>query len=641
MHTDTAPARFLSTRRAWTILLLVWFAVYFAALFSPALLDDADAAHANAAQHMALSGDWVTLKINGIRYLEKAPLPYWLTAIDDHIFGYNVFSAHLPMALGVLATAMLAWHWTRRAFNERAAFYAALALLTGVGVFLFTRIDIPEALLTFFIGLALYCFLLGLEDRKPLLFYVSWASLADRDAGQGPHRSGLLFRSGSAVAGRYRGMAALARDAHCDRLAAVSGNCRAVAHSRRPAQSGSGQSCRQPSHLRPCAWLLLLLFHQRACAALPGQALPGGLQQAAGMDLLDRPNRLVAAVEFVSAAGGAARVAHPHAVDQQSAIGGRCASGFAAARIWLLSLYAGFMLVFFSISTNQEYYTFPAYLPLLMLTAAVLASFELRAERIDEEAREGTDGWLIGAHVLFAIVGVLSAAALSYGLWTSRHLAFVPDIGTLLAHRGVGDYSLSMSHLFDLTGPSFAALRLPAVIAAVVLLVGPVLALQLRRRARHFEATLSVAFTIAIFLIAAHIAFVRFAPMLSSEPMAATINRVAGYPASESPSDPAATRATLIVYGDQSDGASVLFYTRRQALLVHGRSSTMVWGSMWPDAPHVFIDDKELASIWGTGNRKFLFAQAERRDQVEAVLGKRLIPIQELADKTLYTDRPL
>jgi hypothetical protein len=167
------------------------------------------------------------------------------------------------------------------------------------------------------------------------------------------------------------------------------------------------------------------------------------------------------------------------------------------------------------------------------------------------------------------------------------------------------------------------------------------LALQLRKRKRHFEATMSVAFTMAIFLIAAHIAFVRFAPMLSSEPMAATINRIAGYPASESGSDPAAMRATLIVYGDQSDGASVLFYTRRQALLVHGRSSTMLWGSMWPDAPHVFIDDQELASIWGTGNRKFLFAQGERRDQVKAVLGKRLIPIQELADKTLYTDRPL
>jgi len=178
VQTDAAPARFLSARRAWTILLLVWLAVHFAALFSPPLLDDADAAHANAAQHMALSGDWVTLKIDGIRYLEKAPLSYWLAGIDDHMFGYNAFSAHLPMALGVLATVILAWHWTRRAFNERAAFYAALALLTAVGVFLFTRIDIPEALLTFFIGLALYCFLVGLENRRSALFYVSWAALA-------------------------------------------------------------------------------------------------------------------------------------------------------------------------------------------------------------------------------------------------------------------------------------------------------------------------------------------------------------------------------------------------------------------------------------------------------------------------------
>src|SRR5580698_11056576 len=114
VQTDTAPARFLSTRRAWTILLLIWFAVYFAALFSPPLLDDADATHANAAQHMAMSGDWVTLYVNGIRYLEKPPLPYWLAAIDYHLFGYNVFATHLPMALGVLGCAILAWAWARR-----------------------------------------------------------------------------------------------------------------------------------------------------------------------------------------------------------------------------------------------------------------------------------------------------------------------------------------------------------------------------------------------------------------------------------------------------------------------------------------------------------------------------------------------
>jgi 4-amino-4-deoxy-L-arabinose transferase-like glycosyltransferase len=640
VQTDAAPARFLSTRRAWTILLLVWFAVHFAALFSPPLLDDADAAHANAAQHMALSGDWVTLKINGIRYLEKAPLAYWLTAIDDHIFGYNVFSAHFPMALGVLATAILAWQWTRRAFNERAAFYAALALLTAVGVFLFTRIDIPEALLTFFIGLALYCFLTGVEDRRPALFYVSWASLAIATLTKG--LIGPVFFFAAVIpwlllTGEWRRWREMRVVTGLLLFLAIAAPWHILAGLRNPDQGNPVGNHPTFGHVHGFFYFYFINEH---VLRFLGKRYPHDYNKQPGWIywvgqvawLLPWSLYLPLVVRR------AWRTRRRWIRDLRSEDDG---ARFRSRSIWLLSLYAGFMLVFFSISTNQEYYTFPAYLPVLMLTAGVLASFELRAERIDEGAREGTDGWLLGAHVLFAAVGVLSAAALAYGLWISRHLPFVPDIGTLLAHRGVGNYSLSMSHLFDLTGPSFAALRLPAIIAAAVLLVGPLLALQLRRKGRHFESTLSVAFTMSIFLVAAHIAFVRFAPMLSSEPMAATINRVAGYPASESPADPAATQATLIVYGDQSDGASVLFYTRRQALLVHGRSSTMLWGSMWPDAPHIFIDDKELASIWGTGARKFLFAEAERRDQVEAVLGKRLIPIQELADKTLYTDRPI
>ena len=77
--------------------------------------------------------------------------------------------------------------------------------------------------------------------------------------------------------------------------------------------------------------------------------------------------------------------------------------------------------------------------------------------------------WLTVAHATFTLIGLAVAITLAIGLWTSRHLPYVPDIGDLLAHRGVGDYTLSMSHLFDLTGPSFAALRLPAALAAIAL----------------------------------------------------------------------------------------------------------------------------------------------------------------------------
>ncbi len=181
-----------------------------------------------------------------------------------------------------------------------------------------------------------------------------------------------------------------------------------------------------------------------------------------------------------------------------------------------------------------------------------------------------------------------------------------------------------------------AALRLPATIAAIVLLVGPLLALELRRKKRHFEATLSVAYTMAIFLIPAHIAFVRFTPMLSSEPMAATIDRIAGYPASESPADPAAKQATLIVYGDQTDGACIMCSYARGARrywwqTAHPRCCGVRCGRMCRTFSST---TRNLSSIWGTGERKFLFAQAERRDQIEGVLGKRLIcPIQELNER--------
>ena len=112
-----------------------------------------------------------------IRYLEKPPLPYWLVAIDFKLFGFNAFATHLPEALAVLGCAILALLWGRRAYSERAAFYAALAFLTSIGTFLFTRYFIPESILTLLIALALYLFLTGLEDRQPARMYCTYALL--------------------------------------------------------------------------------------------------------------------------------------------------------------------------------------------------------------------------------------------------------------------------------------------------------------------------------------------------------------------------------------------------------------------------------------------------------------------------------
>ena len=277
--------------------------------------------------------------------------------------------------------------------------------------------------------------------------------------------------------------------------------------------------------------------------------------------------------------------------------------------------------------------------PLVMLIAGVIADIE-ESDGMEGATPALSTAWLTGAQAVFAAIGVAAAAALAWGLWTSRNLPYVADIGTVLAHRGVGDYTLSMSHLFDLTGESFAALRLPAALAAITLLIGPLTGWLLRLKKQHLAATVSVALTMTVFFVAAHIAFARFEPMLSSKPMADTIIN------DGTPSD------LLIIYGEQSSGSSVIFYTNdffrgRPADLViprcgqNGEGTTLLWGSCYPDAPDIYLSDAQLAAIWGTGQRKWIFAEDPDRDKVETILAGRLYEVQTLADKTLWTDRPV
>src|SRR5450755_623245 len=160
-------------------LAIVFVAVYLGSLFAPALLDDADSTHAEAAREMFVTGDYVTLHVNGVRYLEKAPLPYWLVAFCYHIFGVNEFASRLPMALSVLLLGVLAVVWGRRAFGEPAGIYAGLFVYTSAGVFLFTRVLIPDVLLSLLIAASLYFFLSALEPGgRAWQWYAGYACMA-------------------------------------------------------------------------------------------------------------------------------------------------------------------------------------------------------------------------------------------------------------------------------------------------------------------------------------------------------------------------------------------------------------------------------------------------------------------------------
>src|ERR1700739_3606170 len=152
------------------LIMLVWAVIYLTSLFQPPLLDDADTVHAEAAREMASGGDWVTLHINGgegangFRYLEKAPLMYWATAASFKLFGVSEWSARLPIALGVLALLLTTYRLGRRIYGEEGGFYSALALATGFGPFIFTRILIPDMAVALSLALGFDFFLSALQQ---------------------------------------------------------------------------------------------------------------------------------------------------------------------------------------------------------------------------------------------------------------------------------------------------------------------------------------------------------------------------------------------------------------------------------------------------------------------------------------------
>jgi len=580
--------------------LLLFAAVYVGSLFSPGLQDDADSTHAEAAREMYVTHDFVTLKINGNRYLEKAPLMYWVVALSYFFFGVNEFAAHLPVAVSMLLLVLLAMRWGRRAFGESAAVYGGLFMATTAGCFLFTRILIPESILSLFIAAAFYFFATALEDRVAWRWYAAYASMALAVLTKGllvlvvVGGAAFLYISISSEWRRWREfrlftglllflviaapwhILAGIRNPHFFWFYFVNEHFMRFLGKRIPKDyNKQTNSLYWTLHL---VWLFPWSLY-----------LPVALRRPVANWIARRKQTQPAPAQPLN---------------------------FRSRTQLLCLLWAGVTLVFFSFSTNQEYYTFPAYFPILLLIA----------ERLSDEEEWGAKKWLVWTSGVLALLCIASAAVLAAGLWSSRNLPFVPDIGTVLAKPNLQAETLSMGHMLDLTGESFAALRLPAILAAIVLLIGPACAFWLRQRGKQVAATWATAATMAVFLIAAHIALVRFDPFLGSRSMAREI-------APELRPDD-----RVMIYGDQSFGSSLLFYLRRPIELVNGNTTSMWWGATYPDAPQIFIDDQQLLQVWDSRQRVYLFVPQHERGKVEALLPGPLHVASEVSGKVIFVN---
>ncbi|MGE0887731.1 MAG: ArnT family glycosyltransferase [Blastocatellales bacterium] len=579
----------LSPRTHLILLLSLTALIYIGSAWNPSLQDDADAAHAEAAREMVERGDWVTLHINGIRYLEKAPLMYWAVAASYKLFGFTEFATRLPLAIGAMLLVAAVYFFGRWMGGARAGFYSGLSISTGLGVYLFTRIMIPEVILSFFLTVAFYFFLKvyfgELDSRWAYLFYACMAAAVLTKG-----LIGIVFPGGVLFA-----------------FVLLTNGWRRL------------------SQLRPVSGILLFLVIAVPWHALAiwrnekffwfyfinehflrylGKRYPADYDTVpiASFWLLHLVWLFPFSVFLPLAIGRVRKLWRPAEREDQLRL---------FAWLWVLVV-----IVFFSFSTRQEYYTFPAFPALALLAGTGLARGENESSR-----------WAIGGQGLLAFLGIAAGAVLSYLLWISRDVVPAADISEALTHNPE-NYKLALGHMSDLTVEAFAVLRAPAAGAAFSLAVGFAAAFLLRLRRKPLQASALTAVTIACFIYFAHMALGVFDPYLSSKPLANAIKQRLA------PGD------IVVINGEYQGGSSIGFYMPQKVLLLNGRMTGLEFGSYYPDAPQVFIGNSEIAELWRGNQRVFLFTYDSEFEKVKSVINSEMFPIATAGEKSVYSNRP-
>jgi 4-amino-4-deoxy-L-arabinose transferase-like glycosyltransferase len=560
------------------ILVLVAAAIFLGCLVSPpSLMDDVDAVQAQIARNMLDSGDWVTARLDGVAYLEKSPLIYWMMALSYMIFGVTDWAARIPLALSVVALAWLTARFGKWAFSGVAGFWAGIALSTSVGLFLFTRIQIPDAMLTLTITLAMWALVRALDEDEPRPRL--WAAVMAASIGAGLLLKGLIaavFPCGAAFF-----YLLLSRQLFVKRtwrrlrpfsgaliVLLIAAPWHVLATLRNPPYLDFTMRS-EPGHYRGFFWFYFLNEHVLRFL---------NLRHPRDYNTVPRLYFWLFHLLWL----------FPWSVFLPAALKSGAKLATRAGRARLLALcWTGFLLVFFTFSTTQEYYSMPCYPALALLLGAALV--------------EGGAWVRRGARAL-AVVAALAAAACFALLGMVWGVPAPGDISHALTQHPEA-YTLSLGHLGDLTVQSFAYLRAPLALAGAAFLVGAVGAW----RFRDARAWAAVTVMMVLFFHAARLALVAFDPYLGSRPLAQALM--------------AAPPGELIVDNQYYTFSSVFFHTNRRALLLNGRVNNLEYGSHAPGAPRVFLADADLPERWRSAERYYLLAEGPAMDRLTKLLG--------------------
>ncbi|MEK6322013.1 MAG: glycosyltransferase family 39 protein [Acidobacteriota bacterium] len=598
----------MRNRKQVIALVALWGIIYLASCsYPPALLDDADSVHAEAAREIVETGDWVTLHVNKIRYLEKAPLMYWSVALSYKLFGVSEFSSRLPIALAALGLMLATMLLGNFAFGEEGGFYSALCIGTCVGIYLFTRVLWPDVMLTLFITMAFYCFLRANEDPAKSRYVYGiylFGALGVLTKGLiGAAFPAIIIVAYLLITGELRKLARLKLFTGALLFLAVAAPWHLAAGLSNPGSLMVGTP--HPSQSRGFFWFYFMNEHLLRYI---------GKRYPADYDTVPLPLFLGLHVVWLFPWS----FFLPLAIKE---VPRRVKNLNREERVTLfLVVWAALVIIFFCFSTTQEYYTMPSYPAFALLIGCALAKAETRWREANGRSLLNTTQ--IGLTCLGVIVFVAGAIA----FWLTRDIAVEGGISSTLT-RNPEAYALSLGHVLDLTPRSLAALRTPVVGTALTFLIGCSAALWLRRKGKHLESNVCLALMMAAFFFFAHMSLAAFGPYLSSRSLAEAIDRE--YEQGD----------VIVINGEYEGGSSINFYTRKMVYILNGRSANLEYGSYFEDAPRLFVDDEGLAAMWRSSSRVFLFTDSLKLDEVTRSVRGPTYELAESGGKLILTNQ--
>jgi len=685
--TTPIPTRRWSPR-SLAIIVLAWAILQIGGLFTPGLLDDVDSVYIQIAREMLQRHDFITPTIDGIRFFDKPPLMYWMAAGSMHLFGIHDWAARLPLAIGVLALLLAVYALGLRLFSnlpggpfmprslrnewgtttvdsptDRAPLYAALAMATSIGPYLYTRFYIPDILIALWMTLSIHLFLIALDrattpgapssnlggpsSRPPL-----GAKVGDAKVESSPLLPMLGFAAVLALSLLTKGLIgiifpilfALLYLAITHQLklllklhlpaatlvfAIIAAPWHILAALRNPAipmPAGVGLPAKAGwawfylynEHIArflgkriphdygqvpiPLFWLLLVLW------LVPWAAfLPAALRNA-WRDIRTKPSTNT---RFDSDADFAPADLPPQpGAPGPSHLGTWASTELRAHQITrtreaalTLLLWPAIILGFFTLSSRQEYYHLPALPALALLVGALLASADY------------IPGGPLMAQSLRHEWGTHTDRAPQQALRAS--LYFLVPLGTFLfllcgyfaltAHTPPPGLDLNTALS---SNPALYNLSLGHIFdltgAAMGFFRGPLLTVSLCMLllgpGSHLLRRRNHTFA-ANLLIAACMTGVLLAAhegLARFYPILGSKDLALTINTARKPGD------LILIDGELTSGSTLIFYTGQQVLLVNGHVNGPWFGSFWPDSPHIFANDADLHALWQGPHRVFL-----------------------------------